>query len=194
MKLNRRACVLGLVTLPLSPLLAAPTAYELQKNRSKVGFVYTLLGTATQGTMPIQSADVIIDPEALERSSIDVSVDASKAKAGLIFATEALKSPTVLDVKRHPTIRFKSRRIRLSGQGFSAGAQIDGDLTVKGQTRPVTLAAQLFRQAGTQAGDLSQLSFRVSGRLSRNAFGASGYADLVADDVSLDITARVKRR
>lgn len=195
--LTRRAALAGLAALPLAaPTIAhaAPLAYKLQVDRSTVGFIYRLSGVATKGSMPVRSAQVIIDPDALARSSIDVSVDVRRARAGMIFATEALKAPSVLNAQDHPTIRFRSTAIQLGGQGrLSDGAKIDGDLTIKGVTRPVTLSAALYRQAGTEAGDLRRLSFQVKGRISRAAFGATGYANLVQDEIDLDITALVVR-
>lgn len=191
--LTRRTVIAGLAALPLAAH-AKPTRYNLQADRSTVGFIYRLAGVATKGSMPVKSAVVVIDPDALTRSTIDVSVDVRRAKAGMIFATEALKAPSVLDAKGHPTIRFRSTAIRLNGQGrLSDGAKIDGQLTIKGVTKPVTLDVALFRQVGTEAGDLSRLSFQVKGRVSRSAFRASGYGDLVQDAIDLDITARVIR-
>ena len=193
--LTRHAFAASLATLPfVRAARAAPVRYVLQVNRSSVGFVYRLAGNASKGSMPVKRATVAIDFNAMSRSSIDVEVDVRRAKTGFLFATEALKAASVLDAKSHPTIRFRSSAIRLNGNGrLSDGAEIDGLLTIKGTTKPVTLRAALFRQAGTQVGDLSQLSFQVKGRVSRAAFGASGYADLVQDAIDLDIIARVKR-
>ncbi|PTX56792.1 polyisoprenoid-binding protein YceI [Litoreibacter ponti] len=195
-QLTRRALIAGLAVLPVAahPLAAgaAPMRYALLAAQSEVGFVYTLAGVATKGSMPVKSAKVIIDPEALQRSSIDVVVDVTRARAGMIFATEALKAASVLDARRHPTIRFRSTAVRLGGQGrLSDGAKIDGALTIRGVTKPVTLNAALFRRAGSDPGDLSRLSFRVKGQVRRSDFGANGYADLVRDEIDLDIIARV---
>lgn len=196
--LTRRTVISGLTALPLIGLPfvghARPTQYNLEANRSTVGFIYRLSGVATKGSMPVKSAAVVIDPDALTQSTIDVSVDVRRAKAGLIFATEALKAPSVLDAKAHPTIRFRSTAIRLNGQGrLSDGAKIDGQMTIRGVTKSVTLDAALYRQAGSAAGDLTRLSFQVKGRVNRRDFGATGYADLVQDTIDLDITARVIR-
>ena len=173
---------------------AAPTNYLLQADRSEVGFIYTLAGAENRGRMPVLSADVTIDFAAFSTSSVDVSVDVSKASTGLIFATDALKARTVLDAGNHPTIRFQSTAVRPNDpNALSAGGQIDGLLTMRGVTRPVTLKAALFRQQGTAEGDLSRLSFRITGTLRRSDFGATGYSDLVDDLVTLDIAARVVR-
>ncbi len=173
---------------------AAPVSYALQSDRSDVAFVYTLSGAEHRGTMPVSQASILIDFDTFTASSVEVSVDVRGARTGLIFATEALKAGSVLDARNHPTIRFQSTAIRPNDlRNLSAGGKIDGLLTIRGVTRPVTLDASLFRQQGTAAGDLSQLSFRISGAVNRSDFGASGYRDLVADTIVLDIAARVVR-
>lgn len=172
---------------------AAPLDYTLQPQKSEVGFIYRLSGAPTKGQMPVQAAAIAIDFDNLTNSRVDVTVDVRRAKAGLIFATEALKARSVLNAKDFPTIRFVSTRIRLKGSGISDGARIDGRLTIRGVTRPVTLDANLYRQRGTEAGDRSRLSFRLTGAVNRSDFGATGYADLVRDQIDLDIVARISR-
>ena len=173
--------------------LAAPANYNLQTDRSTVGFAYALGGAQTQGEMPVRAAQIVIDLNDFSNSSADVTVDVTRARAGLVFATEALKSASVLDAARFPTIRFQSTAIRLKDpRNLSSGGQIDGLLTIRGVTKPVTLNAAVFRQQGQPADDFSQLSFRISGAVSRSAFGASGYSDLVADIITLDIAARIR--
>lgn len=177
-----------------SATLAAPVSYSLQRDRSEVGFVYTLTGAENRGSMPVIDADIRIDFAQFSASSVDVSVDVTRARTGLIFATEALKAPSVLDAGNHPTVRFRSTAIRAyDPRNLSAGGEIDGLLTIRGVTLPVTLNAAVFRQQGTAEGDLSQLSFRISGAVSRAAFGATGYSDIVDDAIALDIAARVIR-
>ena len=194
--MHRRQFIVGtLCTASLaSRAIASPVRYNLQPEKSRVGFVYRLQNNEVEGNMPVKAADIRIDLQNLARSSVDVSVDVRQAKAGVFFATEALKSESVLDARRHPTIRFRSNRIILNGQGrLSDGAVVEGDLTIRGQSRTVRLAAGLFRQKGTDADDLSNLSFRLTGRVNRSDFGASGYPKLVADRVDLDIVARVQK-
>lgn len=182
---------LALLCLPVSAA-ADPTPYRLQADRSEVGFVFNLSGADNRGTMPVRSANIVIDFDSFGNSSADVTVDVSRARTGLIFATEALKAGSVLNARAHPTIRFQSTAIRPNDpRNLSAGGKIDGNLTIRGVTRPVTLDAALFRQQGSAEGNLSQLSFRISGTVRRSDFGATGYSDIVADQIRLDIAARV---
>lgn len=181
----------GLTALAAS---AAPVGYDLQPDRSEVGFIYTLNGTDYRGTMPVVSADITIDFQRFSASSVDVTVDVTGARTGLIFVTEALKAASGLDARNHPTIRFQSTAVRANDpRNLSAGGEIEGLLTIRGVTRPLTLTAAVFRQFGTAQGDLSQLSFRIKGTISRSAFGAGGFGDVVADTIALDIAARVIR-
>ena len=173
---------------------AAPERYLLQTDRSEVGFIFQINGTANRGTMPVIAADISIDFDQFTNSQVDVTLDASGARTGLIFATEALKAASMLDVRNHPAIRFQSTAVRVADpRNLSQGGQIDGLLTIRGVTRPVTLNVALFRQEGTADGDLRQLSFRISGTIRRGDFNAAGYADMVADVIELDIAARVIR-
>ena len=186
--------ILFTLILMLIPMgsFAAPTSYSLQADRSEVGFVYTLSGANSRGSMPVRSANIVIDLQQFSNSSADVTLDVTRARTGLIFATEALKAASVLDARGHPTIRFQSTAVRANNpRNLSEGGQIDGLLTIRGVTRPVTLNAAVFRQRGAPAGDLSQLSFRISGAVNRSDFGASGYSDIVADRINIDIAARV---
>lgn len=173
---------------------AAPVRYALDTAKSRVGFIFSLNNTKARGSMPVVSSQIAIDLSALQRSSVDVTVNVRKARTGLIFATDALKSPSVLNAQRFGTVRFRSTRVRLNGQGRLAdGAKIDGELTIRGVTRPVTLNAALFRPKSAAPGDLSRLNFRLSGAVSRKAFGATGFPDLVDDTIQLDIVAWVNR-
>ena len=57
----------------------------------------------------------------------------------------------------------------------------------------MTLAASIYRQQGSADGDLSHLTIRLTGAVQRSAFGATGWNDMVGDEVRLDILARIAR-
>ncbi len=171
--------------------IAAPDDYRLRKEQSRVGFTWFLNNDAMPGTMPVSSADIALDFDRPGNSSVVVSVNAADARAGALFANDALKGQSVLWTDRFPEITFRSRDIRRDGQG---GAIMSGTLTVRGVTQPQTFTARLFRPSGQAAGDRSELTIRLTGSLSRSAFGANGYASFVGDRVDLDIQARIERQ
>lgn len=180
----------GAAVLLPARLRAAPRPYRLLPDQSRVGFIFFIGGGPQSGTMPLRSADIVIDPNRLAASRVAVELDVTRARTGSFLATQAMTGPEVLDAKRFPTIRFRSTRIRLARDGrLSGGARIDGELTIRDVTRPVSLAANLYRTAGSAPEDLDRLSIRLTGAVSRKAFGAGGHADLVQDRVELDVQA-----
>ncbi|MDU9002750.1 YceI family protein [Sedimentitalea todarodis] len=189
---TRRSVLISLscMAVGLSPAHAAPTRYSLVAKDSNVGFRFFLSGAPIKGSMPVQAAQITIDPSNLGASQVDVTLNVAKARTSLFFATDALISAEVLDAKQFPTIRFVSQSITLAGDGrLSGGASVHGLLTLRGMTRPITLNANVLRAPGSAADDLSNLTVRLDGSVSRSAFGATGFPDLVTDIVELDILA-----
>lgn len=193
--LSRRSIVAGLAALPLcGPVNAALRPYILSQSGTKVRFTFELSGVQQSGSMPIRSADVQVDTNRLQNSRVSVVLDVAEARTRLPFARMPMLGQSVLDAKTYPTIQFVSTSIQLGPDGrISDGARVTGDLTVRGVTRPITLQANLYRQAGTAVDDLDRLSIGLTGGLNRHDFGASGYPDLVQDTVGLDIHAEIMR-
>jgi polyisoprenoid-binding protein YceI len=174
-------------------LAAAPTRYILDAKSSQVGFSFTLGGTQQNGTMPVSKAVILVDPDNLRASRVDISVNVTGVRTPLPFARKALIGAEVLDAARYPTIRFVSTKVQLAADGrLSGGAKISGKLTMHGVTRPVTLEAGLFRAQGSAPDDLSTLTVQLKGQIYRSEFGATGYKDLVADAVRLNIVAEIR--
>lgn len=171
------------------PANAAPERYVLEPEASSVGFETDFGQQDITGRFPITQADLTLDFDSAANSTIDVILDVSRATASFPFAADALKGSNVLDARNHPTIQFVSTRIRAQG----SGATVEGNLTIRGVTKPVTLAAEIFRQQGYADGDRSHLTVTLRGAVSRSAFGATGFADMVGDEVRLDIHARIAR-
>lgn len=176
-----------------TPALAAPTRYTLETAGSTVEFVYTLNAADQRGSMPVGKADLVIDPDNLAASQIDVTLDVTATRTGFIFATEALKGRSVLNVAQFPTVTFTSTSIKLGPSGrLSNGATVTGRVTVRGVTKPITLRADIYRPRGSAPDDLSRLEVHLTGQIRRSTFGATGYADLVDDTVVLDIRAKIR--
>lgn len=184
-----RPYILAALILAAAPALAKPVSYLLEPDDSSVGFETDFGPDLITGAMPVKSATLILDFDAVSQSQIDVALDVAGAHASFPFAAQAMKGPKVLDAASFPEMSFRSTAIRRDGDG----AQVDGDLTIRGVTRPVTLQANIFRQKGTEAGDLSQLTVQLTGSVRRSEFGATGWSDMVGDEVRLNIIARIAR-
>jgi polyisoprenoid-binding protein YceI len=106
----------------------------------------------------------------------------------------SLLGPEFFDVERHPEITFRSTAVRLTDDGR---AEVDGELTIRGITRPVAAGGHYAppRQAGF--GEVAGLQLRTT--FDRRAFGFEwqmqlpGGGDAVGWDVEVDIDLLLKR-
>jgi polyisoprenoid-binding protein YceI len=176
--------------LVAAPLAAAPVPYALDAANSTVGFEVGFGPDRIKGSIPVVSADIALDLDRVGNSRVDVVLDVAHAQASFPFATQALRGAKVLDAADFPSMTFRSTGVTLRG---SEVADVAGDLTMRGQTRPVVLTAQLFRQRGTEAGDRSRLVLLVNGLIRRSEFGASGWNDMVGDEVEVKMSVRMDR-
>lgn len=185
--LSRRLILMGLCALPL-PAHAMLRRYELEPHASRAGFTYLMNGAMRKGEMPVGRADFRIDPTDLAASSADVTLRADQVRTGFFLFTGILKSATMLDTDRFPTIRFVSTAVKPAPSGrLSGGAKLTGELTIRDVTQAVTFDTVFMPRAGSTPNDLDRLSVRLSGRISRSSFGASGYRALVGDEVGLSV-------
>jgi polyisoprenoid-binding protein YceI len=184
----RRLALAALLAVCLvSRAYAATTAYRLDAANSTVAFETDFGPDRISGAIPLQKADLNLDFANVANCTVDVALDVTGATASFPFAAQALKGPKVLAAKDHPRMTFTSTSVKGAGNT----AEVTGNLTIRGVTKEVTLTAQLFRPQGSAAGDLEHLTVKLSGRVSRSDFGATGWADMVGDEVRILITAHI---
>lgn len=181
------AQIAGLVAAP--PATAAPVSYRLDPEGSTVGFETDFGSDRISGQFPITEARVAIDFQDLRQSTVAVTLDTTGAAANFPFAAQAMKGPKVLDAAQFPIITFTSTAVAAAGQA----AQIDGLVTIRGVTQPMQMMARLAQVAGEAPGDYTRLTIELEGAVNRSDFGASGWADMVGDQVRLHILARIAR-
>lgn len=182
------ASILAL-TIWSATALAEPVSYRLDAARSVVGYEVGFGDDLIKGQIPVTAADVTLDFRSNANSSVSVTLNAAGATSSFPFAEQALKGPKVLATGQFPTMTFRSSTLRIG----TTTAEVDGQVTIRGVTRPVRLQAQVFRQRGTDPGDLSKMSVHLTGALNRSDFGATGWSDMVSDRVVIKVVARLDR-
>ncbi|MBA3909892.1 MAG: hypothetical protein C0524_08370 [Rhodobacter sp.] len=186
--MRRPALIAFLVAIALGPgAQAATVAYALDPAASTVAFETDFGSDLITGSIPLLVANLNLDFDNVRNCTIAVELDTAGAQASFPFAVQALKGPKVLDAKAYPRITFTSTSIQRAGEA----ADVTGNLTIRGVTKPVTLRAEIFRPKGSAADDFSRLTVRLTGRVNRSAFGATGWNDMVGDEVRIIITARI---
>lgn len=116
--------------------LPAPGVWEIDPAHTTVGFVARHLMVAKVRGRFTGVTGAITVAERPEDSSVEVTIDAATIDTREEARDNHLRSPDFLDVENHPTITFRSTRVRhVEGHRWA----VDGELTIKGVTRPVTL-------------------------------------------------------
>ena len=119
--------------------------------------------------------DVTLDEDGL-RGTVDVStVDVSEPNLN-----EHLLAPDFFDAERHPQISFRSTAIRLAGEAID----VDGELTIKGTTRPVTISGT-FNGPVTYLDGSQRIALELETAVDRTAFGLDWNAPLPSGGLAL---------
>jgi polyisoprenoid-binding protein YceI len=173
-----------------APAFSAPRVYVIDHDASQLNFNYLFNNDPIKGRFPDFTAKLLLDFKDFSKSDISLTIDTRSAKGGFVFATTALRGPKILHAKKFPTIHFQSKSIRPT----DTGAELAGVITVRNISRPITLNVQFLKLAEQSAQDRNKLALRITGRLNRYDFGASGYPKMVGENLDIDVLAYISRK
>lgn len=150
---------------------------------SKVGFTGTFQGASFDGEFRKFDATIRYDANDLAASKFDVTIDLASVATGDADRDGALPGSEFFDVAKHPKARFVTSGFRTAGDAVTA----DGELTIKGIGKPVSLSVQF-----SDSGDNATLS--VSTTLKRLDFnvGDGEYADTSTIGADVKVNALLK--
>lgn len=129
------------------------------------------------------SARVTLD-RAAKTGSIDAVIDAPSVDTGHEARDKHVRSADFLDTEKFPTITFKSNHLKFDGDVL-VGA--DGDLTIMGVTKPVSLNVTLFRCIQHPANKRDLCGADASTAIKRSEWGIKRSAVGIGDDVRISI-------
>lgn len=116
--------------------------------------------------------DIAENPEG---STVEVSIDAGSINTGAEDRDAHLRSPDFLDVENHPTLTFRSTAVRRDGDDYL----VDGELTIRDITKPVTLDLEYHGVATDPWGNAKAL-FSATAKIEREDWGLTWNAPLEA--------------
>jgi polyisoprenoid-binding protein YceI len=143
------------------------------------------------GVFSKTSGELKLDPKALENSQLDVSVPVSSVATTSTVLDEELRSDQWLDAQKYPTMAFHSTRITRTGPST---ADVAGDLTLHGVTRPVVLKAQFIGAGVNPLNKSYNAGFQISGEIKRSEFGVKTYVPVISDEVHLIISGAFQKK
>lgn len=165
--------------------------YRLDPAHSKITWSVDHFGFSTYvGQFSKVEGTLSVDPKKAADARLDVTIDANSVGTLNPALDAHLKTADFLDTANFPTATFKATSIKLTGKRT---ADITGDLTLRGVTKPVTVKAT-FNQAGVNPVDKTySLGFAGKATIKRTDFGVSAYAPALGDTVTLELEAELKK-
>lgn len=140
--------------------------WDIDTSHSDVSFtVRHMMVSKVRGRFGSFSGEIVTG-ENLTDSSVTATIDARSIDTNNEQRDEHIRSADFFDVANHPQWTFRSTRVRADGENLA----VDGELTIKGVTRPVTLAVEV-NGFGPDAWGGTRAGFSATTTIDRNDFG-----------------------
>ena len=142
------------------------------------------------------AGSVEFDPSNPAAAHIEATIDTDTVSTREPPRDRHLKSPDFLDVRRYPKITFQSTKVSRSGEN---SYEVDGDLTIRGVTRAVTLQVESVTPEIKDPDGLLRRGATATAHIQRKDFGLTWNAVLesggfvVGDDVEITIDVELVR-
>ena len=158
------------MTTQNEPEAGTRSVWQLDPYHTQVEFVAKHLGMMkVRGHFAEVSATGTIDPDKPEASSVAVTIQTASIKTNNEKRDKDLLASSFLEADKYPTITFKSTKIEAAGQDHFT---LTGDLTIKGNTRPVTLSVVKYGEFNDPNMG-HRIGYGAEGQINRKDFGMS---------------------
>jgi len=163
---------------------AAPETFVIDGSHTFPRFSYSHFGLSTQlSRFNKTTGKIVLDKEA-KTGSVDVVIDTQSVDTGFDIFNGHIQGEDFLDTAKYPTATFKSTKVRFEGDKPVA---VDGELTIKGVTKPVTLTITSFINQPHPMMKKDAIGANATTKISRTEFHAGKYAPNVGDEVTIDL-------
>jgi polyisoprenoid-binding protein YceI len=114
---------------------------------------------------------------------MDITIDAASVDTRVERRDNDLRSDHFFDTTKYPTITFKSTRVEPAGPGK---LKVDGNLTLHGVTKPVTLEVEGPSEPIKDRRGL-RMGASATTKINRTDFGMTNMPGMVGTDVAITI-------
>ena len=170
----------------VEPAKVESGTYKVDPNHTQVMFGVSHMGFTTYyGAFTASAGTLALDPAKPDSSTLDVTVKTGSVAVASPKLQDELKSNAWLDATQFPDATFKSTKVTKTG---ATTADVTGDLTLHGVTKPVTLAVTYMNAGQNPLNKAYTAGFEAKGTIKRSDFGVKTYVPLIGDEVELIIS------
>ncbi len=180
--------ILILATVFSTSALAAAETYVIDNAHTLPRFSYNHFGYSTQLSRFDKSSGKIVIDRAAKTGSVNVTIDTTSVDTGYPLLNEHIQGEDFLDTAKYPTATFVSRKFSFDGENVVA---VDGTLTLKGVSKPVTLNVTSFLCMPHPMLKKDACGANAITVVKRTDFNMGKYAPYVGDEVTITIPVEV---
>ena len=164
---------------------AAPEVFNLDSTHSFPRFSYSHLGYSIQMSRFDKATGTVTLDKAAKTAAVDIVIDTKSVNTGSTTFNEHIQGEDFLDTAKYPTATFKSTKVIFDGD---KPAKIEGNLTLKGITKPVTLTVTSFQAMPHPMLKRDAIGANATTKVKRTDFNMGKNAPYVGDEVTIDIS------
>ena len=182
--LTQFTLALALIAGFSSAAFAAPETFVIDGSHSFPRFSYSHFGFSKQlSRFNKTTGTIVLDKEA-KTGSVDVTIDMKSVDTGSDIFNGHIQGEDFFDTAKFPTATFKSTKVNFDGDKPSS---VDGNLTIKGVTKSVTLTLSSFQAMPHPMLKKDAIGANATTLVKRSDFNAGKYAPYVSDEVTIEI-------
>jgi polyisoprenoid-binding protein YceI len=163
---------------------AAPETFNVEPTHTYPRFEYSHFGYSNQQQRFDKTSGKIVIDRAAKTGSVDVSIDTTSVNTGYALFNQHIQAEDYFDTARYPAITFKSTKVRFDGDKPVA---VEGNLTIKGVTKPVTLTVTSFHSMPHPMLKKDAIGANAMTKVKRSEFNMGKNVPYVSDEVTLTI-------
>jgi polyisoprenoid-binding protein YceI len=182
--ISRLITTLVLSAAVVAPAFAAPVSYGVEANHTFPRFSYTHLGFTTQQSRFDKTTGTVVYDKEGRTGSVNITIETNSVSTGSTLFNQHIQAEDFLDTAKYPTVTFKSTKVNFDGD---KPVSIEGDLTMKGITKRVTLTVTRFLAAPHPIQKKDTIGADAYTIVKRSDFNMGKYAPAVSDEVRIDI-------
>ena len=164
--------------------IAAPETFNLDPTHTAPRFEYSHFGYSNQMHRFDKASGKIVLDRAAHTGSVDVTIDAKSVNTGYALFNQHIQGEDFFSTEKYPVITFKSTGVKFDGDKPVA---VDGNLTIKGVTKPVTLTVTSFHSMPHPMLKKDAIGANAMTKVKRSEFNMGKNVPYVGDEVTLTI-------
>lgn len=168
-----------------SSVIAKPAVFYIDTNHTEPMFKYDHFGYSYQVHSFDKTSGKIVYDRAARTGSVNITIDSKSVNTGYALFNKLLQGPDYFDTAKYPTITFKSTKVKFKGNKPVA---VDGNLTIKGITKPVTLTLTSFKEMPHPIMKKDAIGANAVTKIKRTEFNMGKYVPNVSDEITLLIS------